>query len=362
MKAAHSEAEVHGIQALPGWVDQANNDFRLTAVSPAIDSAKSDPISTGELDHDAAGNIRCDTPVPNTGTAPIPFMDRGAYEYVSGCGTTDSEPPSAPAGLAGTAVSSTQINLTWAPSTDNVGVTGYKVFLNGFLVTTVTDTKFSNTGLTANTAYGYTVTAQDAAGNISGPAAVTVTTLPGPATTVWEGRISASGNDAEQNAVNSTKTNLTSTDLELVQEAALQVVGMRFTNLTIPKNATISNAYIQFTVDEVSTAVASLTFAGEAVDNSAIFTTAATSISSRTKTSTTVSWTPPGWSAVDQAGAGQRTPNLAAVVQQIVNRGGWTSGNALTIIVSGSGKRVARAYDTASGTKAPLLHVEYSVP
>src|SRR4030095_6047725 len=49
----------------------------------------------------------------------------------SGGGTgADTSAPSVPAGLAGTAVSSTQVNLTWNASTDNVGVKGYTVFVN----------------------------------------------------------------------------------------------------------------------------------------------------------------------------------------------------------------------------------------
>jgi hypothetical protein len=137
---------------------------------------------------------------------------------------------------------------------------------------------------------------------------------------------------------------------------------MRFVNLTIPKNAIITNAYIQFTTDEVSTAATSLSIAAEAADNSAIFTTADNNISARVKTSTTASWSPPAWNTIDEAGANQRMTNLAAVVQQIVNRTGWTSGNALSIIVSGSGKRVASSFNISSGTKAPLLHVEYGNP
>ena len=75
--------------------------------------------------------------------------------------------PSTPANLVATAVSSSQINLSWSASTDNVGVTGYQIFRGGTLLTTVTGTSYSNTGLTASTAYSYTVRATDAAGNLS---------------------------------------------------------------------------------------------------------------------------------------------------------------------------------------------------
>ena len=81
----------------------------------------------------------------------------------------DTTPPSTPAGLTATAVSSSQINLSWTASTDNVGVTGYKIFRDGVQVGTSATNSFSNTGLAASTVYSYTVSANDAAGNNSAP-------------------------------------------------------------------------------------------------------------------------------------------------------------------------------------------------
>ncbi|HCC04798.1 TPA: hypothetical protein DEP58_00650 [Patescibacteria group bacterium] len=78
----------------------------------------------------------------------------------------DTTPPSVPS-LTATAVSSSQINLSWTASTDNVGVTGYKIYRNGTYLTTTTSTSYNNTGLTASTAYSYRVSAIDAAGNES---------------------------------------------------------------------------------------------------------------------------------------------------------------------------------------------------
>jgi hypothetical protein len=62
---------------------------------------------------------------------------------------------------------------------------------------------------------------------------------------------------------------------------------------------------------------------------------------------------------VGAAGPGQQTPELKAVLQEIVGRPGWASGNALAIIVSGTGKRCAVAWDLTPAA-APLLHVEYT--
>ncbi len=81
---------------------------------------------------------------------------------------SDTTPPSTPTGLSATAVSSTEINLSWTASTDNVGVVGYRVFRGGVQIATVTGgTTYSDTGLSPSTTYSYTVSAYDAAGNTS---------------------------------------------------------------------------------------------------------------------------------------------------------------------------------------------------
>jgi len=79
----------------------------------------------------------------------------------------DTTAPSVPAGLSASATSATQINLAWTASTDNVGVTGYKIYRNGTYLATSTATSYTNTGLTASTSYSYKVSAVDAAGNES---------------------------------------------------------------------------------------------------------------------------------------------------------------------------------------------------
>jgi len=114
------------------------------------------------------------------------FPKFGAFVLVrtSGSVTTpppisDTTPPSVPTNLAGTAISQSQINLTWNASTDNIAVTGYKIFRGGIQIGTATTPAYSDTGLSASTAYIYTVSAQDAAGNSSGQSgSVIATTKP----------------------------------------------------------------------------------------------------------------------------------------------------------------------------------------
>jgi chitodextrinase len=123
---------------------------------------------------DAAGNISSPSSSASATTLALP----------------DTTAPSTPGGFSATAVSSTQINLSWTAATDNVGVTGYNVYRNGAQIATLgAVTTFQNTGLTASTTYSYTVQARDAAGNVSGQSvAANATTLtPNPtANLAWD--------------------------------------------------------------------------------------------------------------------------------------------------------------------------------
>jgi len=92
--------------------------------------------------------------------------------------------PSTPGGLTASAVSSSQISLSWTASTDDVGVTGYRVYRNGALLLTLgAVTRLQNTGLSPSTAYTYTVQAVDAAGNASGQSVAASVTTPAAADT-----------------------------------------------------------------------------------------------------------------------------------------------------------------------------------
>jgi chitodextrinase len=89
---------------------------------------------------------------------------------------TDTTPPTKPTNLQATGVSTSQINLSWAASTDNVGVVGYEVYRNGVFLTSVGGTSYSDIGLAPSTTYSYQVAAVDAAPNhsaLSDPASAT---------------------------------------------------------------------------------------------------------------------------------------------------------------------------------------------
>jgi chitodextrinase len=103
--------------------------------------------------------------------------------------TADTTPPTAPSNVLASAVSASQINLSWSPSSDNVGVNSYDVYRNGSRIVSINSSSactsticsYGNSGLSASTVYSYYVIARDAAAN-SSPASNTssATTLAPP--------------------------------------------------------------------------------------------------------------------------------------------------------------------------------------
>jgi hypothetical protein len=89
----------------------------------------------------------------------------------------DQTAPSQPGNFKATALDANRIALSWTASTDNIGVSGYRITRNGAVLTTVTGTSYTDTGLSASTAYGYQIVALDAGGNASTAAAASATTL-----------------------------------------------------------------------------------------------------------------------------------------------------------------------------------------
>ena len=136
-------------------------------------------------------------------------------------------------------------------------------------------------------------------------------------------------------------------------------MGIRFARVRIPRTATIVNAYIQFTAAQLQSLPTALTIRGQAADKAGPFAAPKGNVSTRPTTTAAVAWpTVPAWTTIGGAGPDQRTPDLSAVIREIVHRPGWTSGNALAVIITGTGHRTATSFD-GKRTAAPLLHVEY---
>jgi hypothetical protein len=136
--------------------------------------------------------------VKNVRAAAVEMTMLIAVGFLAGCASgpgnnsnssTDTAPPTAPTNLAATPASTTQINLSWSASTDNVGVTGYRVERcqgNGCSsfaqIGSPAGASFNDSGLLVSTAYSYRVRATDAAGNLSGYSNTASATTPSSST------------------------------------------------------------------------------------------------------------------------------------------------------------------------------------
>ncbi|HLX23545.1 MAG TPA: fibronectin type III domain-containing protein [Usitatibacter sp.] len=213
----HSPAEIDGVNVI-GWDatniaapttgitniawDSNNNivdaEIRFNASYSATYSPASDfdATATHEIGHsigidhsDVAGQVMSGPPLTAyTGNTTLGSDDIAACVHLygapgGGSPGPDTQAPSVPTGLAATPVSTTQINLSWNASTDNVGVTQYRVFSSGTQIGSVAGTAASVGGLSANSTYHFAVQACDAAGNCSAQtAAVTAQTQAGDTT------------------------------------------------------------------------------------------------------------------------------------------------------------------------------------
>jgi len=180
--------------------------------------------------------------------------------------------------------------------------------------------------------------------------------------------ISNTKDDAEER-ISSGKIKRGSSRLELgFKGSKEQAVGLRFNNILLPKEAIISNAYIQFTVKRVDIGLSNIIIFGESSDNAQKYAKSKYNITNRTETNTSVAWNIPVWNTVGIQGIEQRSPNISSIIQEIIARTGWVSGNALAFILkagsnctSSACQRRAESYD-GSNANAPLLHIEYTVP
>lgn len=179
-------------------------------------------------------------------------------------------------------------------------------------------------------------------------------------------RVTGDANDAEEDLADG-GIDLTSSDLELhlhgLASANDDYVGMRWTGVTIPNGATITNASIQFHVDSVDdNAALNVRFFGDDTDSAPIFTTTDFDISSRNRTTAFVNWTIPAWTSVHDEGAAQLTPDLSSIIQEIVDRTGWVDGNDLAIYTDGwvgTGERTAEAFD-GEPASAPEISISFT--
>ena len=138
-------------------------------------------------------------------------------------------------------------------------------------------------------------------------------------------------------------------------------VALRFTEIRIPKGARIEQAYVQFTAQNDDTEPTDLIIQAEPTGNARPL-RVTNDLASRTSTSASVTWAPEPWEVAGERSERQRTPDLAALIQEVVDRPDWQAGNALVLLFgpSDGGQRDARSFDGAGRRleHAPALYIE----
>lgn len=185
----------------------------------------------------------------------------------------------------------------------------------------------------------------------------------------FDGQVGASSDDAFQDTGDSVTIN----GEWAVVDDTNEHVGMRWTSVTIPAGATIDVAHVGVFIAAGSTDEPQHRIKGELTANPGTFTTTSDDIDSRGRTSVSVDWDSADlgsgsneeweWGA-STAGEGNGS-NLNAIVQEIIDLGGWASGNALIMIFEQhtlhAGRDLGiRLWDYSDNTFGPKLHVEFT--
>jgi hypothetical protein len=134
------------------------------------------------------------------------------------------------------------------------------------------------------------------------------------------------------------------------------MVGLRFTDLDIPRNAGILSVQVEFAAHERADRAGPMTIRAQAVDDAPAIAGTRSSSSLRPLTIAGVEWSPSARGGTPAMGRGELTPNLAPMFQEIVSRPGWRPGNAIVLVFSRKGE--GEAFECGR-TEAPLLHIEY---
>ncbi len=169
-----------------------------------------------------------------------------------------------------------------------------------------------------------------------------------------------SGEDDVEELASDGSINTSSGDLDLMDDSGeiFSAVGIRITNISIPKNAIITDAYLEFIADESNNQATSLTISAESIGNANPITTTPFALSNKVKTATATNWSNiPDWTA----GNTYMSDDISPVVQEIISRADWKSGNAMTFIIEGTGTRTPETYDGGASV-APKLIVNYQLP
>ncbi|MEO0472301.1 MAG: Ig-like domain-containing protein, partial [Bacteroidota bacterium] len=247
-----------------------------------------------------------------------------------------------------------------ASTFDSTGyVDAVRFYLNNVLIATDSTYPFSGSWTpTGDGSFTISVIAEDDQGAFSAPDEVIVNIETQMMVQTLSLNISASAQDAEEDAAGN--VNLSSDTLELVRGQTFAIgdqrLGFYFDNVNVPQNAKIVGARLSFTAaPPYNTHPIDLNIYGEATDNAQIFSNVNSNLSLRSLGSESVNWRPRIWIEQDST---EVSPDLSQIISEIVGRSGWQNGNALTLLMQGSGGRAAWSYD-GDPAKAAKLDIWY---
>ena len=168
-------------------------------------------------------------------------------------------------------------------------------------------------------------------------------------------QLQSTSDDAEETSSGSIRTGSAAQDLDFSYPG--QRVGLRFSSLSIPQGAEITKAYVRFKASRSDSGSTTLTIRAHDTDSASSFKTSKRNISSRSTTSASERWSPSSW----REGSSYSSDDISEVVQEVVNRRGWDSGNALALIVTGDSSSTRRRAVSANRSlgDSPTLYVSY---
>jgi len=173
--------------------------------------------------------------------------------------------------------------------------------------------------------------------------------------------VSRSEDDAEEGT--NGQVDLANEDLDLGQLSGFEsaaTIGIRFDGIRVPQGKRIKQAYLQFTKEgnRAKSKPTKLTWRAELTPDANSFRKEPTNISSRKLTKASEVWSPQPWDPKRNQDEKPQTPDLSSLVQEVIDQKEWKEGNAIVLIVSGTGERDAMSFDGGGKEDGPMLHVE----
>lgn len=174
------------------------------------------------------------------------------------CYGIDSIAPSVPAGLSATAGSSTLVYLAWTASTDNIGVSGYRIYRNGIEIGKSAVASFTDSSVVGGTTYSYTIKASDAAGNLSAASNIATVTTPAAVSISSYNAGNVTSNSAQINwTTNIPSTGVVSYGTSTTNLSATVNANNQLTSQSIPVTGLTSGTPYYFKISAGSSSVTS---------------------------------------------------------------------------------------------------------